>query len=122
MADFGLKREDSTVTKPQVNTELLSNIKTRPQLRHSSDMEESDRVAANSGFTSREPGTREEPLVRPILKKPKQKQRYALSIMPTVETRNRFHFYAETRNLSYPQALERLLEESEDLAVLRGEK
>lgn len=121
MADFGLKTEESTVSKPQVNLDLISNIKPREAARPTSHIAESDRAAEATGFTSREPGPKVEPYIRPLLGKRKPEQRYPLSLMPTVETRLRFNAYAKKHNLSLPLALERLLDESESLATMRGE-
>jgi hypothetical protein len=122
MADFGLKPEGPDVPKPKVNVGLISNIKPREVPRPTAHIAESDRAAEATGFTSREPGPKVEPYIRPLLGKRKPEQRYPLSLMPTVETRLRFNAYAKKHNLSLPLALERLLDESESLATMRGER
>ena len=122
MADFGLKTEDPAVPKTQVNVGLISSIKPREAPRPTGNIGESDRAAEATGFTSREPGPKVEPYIRPLRKKHKQEQRYPLSMRPTVTTIERFNAYADKHKLSLPLALERLLDESESLATMRGER
>jgi len=122
MADFGLKSEEPAVPKPQVNVSLLSNIKPREAPRPTSHVAESDRAAEATGFTSREPGPKFEPYIRPARRKRKQEQTYPLSMRAPVSILQRFIAYAERHKLSYPFALERLLDESESLATMRGER
>ena len=122
MADFGLKPEEPAIPKSQVNVGLISNMKPRETPRPITHIAESDRAAEASGFTSREPGPKVEPYIRPLRKKYKQEQRYPLSMRPTVTTIERFNAYADRHKLSLPLALERLLDESESLAALRGER
>lgn len=122
MADFGLKSEEPAVPKPQVNVSLLSNIKPREAPRPTSHVAESDRAAEATGFTSREPGPKVEPYIRPLMEKRKVEQRYPLSMMPTVTIVQRFKDYAKRHKVSLPDALELLLDESESLATMRGER
>ena len=121
MADFGLKADEPATPKPQVNVGLISSIKPRVSPRPIPHMAESDKAAEASGFTSREPGPKFEPYIRPARRKRKQEQTYPLSMRAPVSILQRFIAYAERHKLSYPFALERLLEESESLAAIRGE-
>ena len=122
MADFGLKREEPAVPKPQVDVDLISSIKPRESRHPITNIAESDRVAEAAGFTSREPGPKFEPYIRPARQKRKHEQTYPLSMRAPVSILQRFIAYAEKHKLSYPFELERLLEESESLAMMRGEK
>jgi hypothetical protein len=117
MPDFGLEHktnDDSTEKpKPTVDLTILSKIQPRsPARARSIDLAESDKMAEASGFTSREAGPKIEPYIRPKRTKRKPEQLYPISMRAPVSVLQRFIAYAEKYHLSYPLALERLLDES----------
>lgn len=118
--DFGLKREDLASESPQVATDLISAVKPRTSPRTIVSPSESDRLASESGFKSREPA----PLVpadaylTPRKKKRRQEVTTPLSMRVPRSVHVRFLEYSEARVLSYPAALEKLLNESEVLQRL----
>lgn len=126
MADYGLepepKEDPIEKPKPTVNLTLLSKIQARSASRtRSVDIAESDKIAEASGFTSREPGPKVEAYIRPKRTKRKPEQLYPISMRAPVSVLQRFISYAEKHHLSYPLALERLLDESVILEN-RGER
>jgi hypothetical protein len=116
MADFGLKsetNENPEKQKPTIDLTLLSKIQPRsPSHPRSVDVAESDKMAEASGFTSREASPQVEPYIRPKRAKRKLEQLYPISMRAPVSVLQRFIAYAEKHHLSYPLALERLLDES----------
>jgi hypothetical protein len=120
---FGLNDDANTpaVSSAQVTTDLIANIKPRPAPRPAANIAESDKAAAAAGFTSREPAAKTTlPYDRPTRRKRKLEQCYPLSMRTPVSILERFIRYAEEHKLSYPLALESLLDESDKLANLRA--
>jgi len=123
MADFGLKSEQNDEplenTQSTVDLTLLSKIQPRSPTRpRSIEVAESDKIAEASGFTSREAGPVVEPYIRPKRTKRQLEQLYPISMRAPVSVLQRFIAYAERHHLSYPLALERLLNESVTLENL----
>ena len=114
--DFGLKLKD----EPQVAADLLSSVKPRTSSRSTSNAAESDRVAAAAGFTSREPSAAipVAPYATPRRQKRPPEIRTPLSMMVPRSVHVRFRDFADERNLSYPEAIEKLLDDSELLQRL----
>ena len=117
MADFGLEPEGKgeEKTKPTVDVGLISRIQPRTPIRPiRRDMTESDRMAEMTGFTSREPSTPiVQPYIQPTRTKRKREQTYPFSMRPPVSVLQRFIAYAEKHRLSYPRALEKLLDDND---------
>ena len=122
MADFGLKADDSVPVKPAVNTNLLASIKPWTTPRPTVNIAESDKVAATAGFTSREPVPSGEVYVRPLRQKRKPEQTSSLSMRLPVSIHLRFRDFADNLKLSYPAALEKLLDDNEVLSRLTSER
>jgi hypothetical protein len=115
MADFGLKPDAPPTTAPKIATDLLAGIKPRAVSRTNLNLEESDKAAERIGFTSREPkpaAVIDEPQRR-RRRKPEPTSPLSMRLRNSIHAR--FIDYAEARNLSYPAALELLLDESERL-------
>jgi hypothetical protein len=122
MADFGLKNDEPSPAKPHVAPDLLASIKPRSAPRPSINVAESDRLAATAGFTSREPShLAVDP--REIYGTPRRAKREPepmtpLSMKLRRSLHKRFRDFADERKLSYPEALEKLLNDSEILERL----
>ena len=123
MSSFGLNPEpDETAPKPQVAKDLIANLVPRKSPRPISNLAESDKAAADAGFTSRDPSSKPQTYVRPTRRRRTPEQSYPLSMRTPVSILERFIAYAEERKLSYPLALESLLDDSQELARIRGER
>jgi hypothetical protein len=121
MADFGLNL-DETQKKPEVSTDLLASIKPRSSSRVNVDIAESDRNATSAGFRSREsvPAVFPEEVnyMTPRRRKRKPEPTTPLSMRPPRSVHARFRDYADRLKISYPEALEKLLDDSDTLARL----
>lgn len=118
--EFGLGIDDPIATPsapaaPSVATELLSGLRPRIAARPQSPLIESDENAKKAGFTSREPNSAAvvSSYTRPTRQRRKQEQTFPLSMRTPESILRRFIAYAEKHKLSYPLALEKLLDESE---------
>jgi len=102
--------------KTQLATDLLAGIKPRTAVvTQRPPLQESDKSAQAAGFTSREPVQRVA-TGRPTRRRRKQEESYALSMRCPASVLERFIAYAEKYRLSYPLALEQLLDESDGVA------
>ena len=121
MSAFGLTPEpDSSEPKAKVSTDLLADFEPRKVSRPAPDLSESDRAAKAAGFTSREPVSI--PYERPTRRNRRPpEQSHPLSIRTPDSILRRFIAYADERNMSYSQALESLLNDSDRLAVIKRE-
>ena len=115
-SDFGLKLDEA----PHVATDLISSVKPRTSSRSTINTAESDRVAGAAGFTSREPSAAVAvaPYATPRRQKRPPEVRTPLSMSVPRSVHVRFRDFADERNLSYPDALEKLLNDSELLQRL----
>jgi hypothetical protein len=122
MGDFGLKL-DETQKKPEVAKDLLAGMKPRASSRSNVDLAESDRNAVSAGFRSREsvPAVFSDPgnYMTPRRRKREPEPTTPLSMRPPRSVHARFRDYADGLKISYPEALEKLLDESETLARLQ---
>ena len=116
MGDFGLEPEEPHKPKTEFAADLLANIKPRNIPKPVIPISEGDEAAQRAGFTSREPSVRVAPYTRPTRVRRKLEQSYPLSMRTPVSILERFIAYAEAKKLSYPLALESLLNDSDDLA------
>lgn len=120
--DFGFKNDESAPTKPQVSTNLLAHIKPRTAPRPSINIAESDRAAESVGFSSREPSSARPPVAE-VYGTPRRQKRTpepttAISMRVPRSIHVRFRDFADERKLSYPEALEKLLDNNEILERL----
>jgi len=122
MVDFGLTPEEPH-KKSEVSADLLAGIKPRVSSRTHVDIAESDRSAASAGFRSREsvPAVLPDPVnyLTPRRRKRDPEPTTPLSFRPPRSVHARFRDYADDHKYSYPEALEKLLDESETLARLQ---
>ncbi len=118
--DFGLDLVDEEAEKPQISSQLLSAVRPRSSPRPIVDTRESDRKAAESGFTSREPVALAptEAYLTPRKQRRKQEVTTPLSMRVPRSVHVRFLEFSEEHVLSYPRALEKLLNDSELLKRL----
>jgi len=123
MSEFGLKSADPTPAKPEVTTSLLAGIRPRTTPRAALNIEESDRVAATAGFTSREPSPAtildSADYATPLRRKRKPEPLTSLSMRLPRSIHERFRDFADGLNIPYPEALEKLLNDSEVLSRLQ---
>jgi hypothetical protein len=122
--DFGLKNDEPVTS--QVATELIGSIKPRIAPRGPVNLAEIDRVATSAGFTSREPSAAPPPATE-LYATPKRKKKAPepttpLSMRLRISVHRRFRDWADDRKLSYPEALEKLLDANEVLERLEGQR
>jgi hypothetical protein len=122
-SDFGLMSDESVLQKPQVATDLISSIKPRTTPRSSVNLAESDRIAVSAGFTSREPSISPEQ-IEAVYATPRRKRRAPepktpFSTMLRKSLHERLRDFADRRNMSYPDVIETLLNDSEQLERLQ---
>jgi hypothetical protein len=115
MSDFGLNPTDAPA-KSALAVDMIDKIKVRtPTQQRRTAIQEIDAAAAQTGFTSREP------YIKSTMRTPtRNEQTQQLAMRPYVSIVARFHKYAKLNGLSMPMALERLLDESEELTALRA--
>jgi hypothetical protein len=123
MSDFGLKAEGgenrADTAKRALPVDLIAGVKPRAVSRQMIDAVESERAADALGFRSREPGASSSggSTTRVLRKKRAPEDTSPLALRLRVSLHKRFLAYADAHGgLSYPAALERLLDESEGLA------
>lgn len=117
MSGFGLSPEpDETPTeeqKPTLATDLLAGLRGGRTKRPPISLTESDKLAQEIGFTSREPGSKVS-YSRPTRKRQKRAVEFtfALNMRVRESLLNRFIAYCDEKALSYPEALEQLMNEA----------
>lgn len=111
--DFGLNLNETET--PHVAVDLISAVKPRPITRSREGTAESDRLAGTVGFTSREPtpAAAIAPYATPRRVKRQSEVMTPLSMRVPRSVHVRFRDFADDRKLSYPDALEKLLNDSE---------